>query len=68
MARTRKTLLGKVLRVVCEGLHWLGRSNQVGVRASKSAISQARIRLGADVMRKDNVRETLRAHQAQLRG
>lgn len=51
LALWREAPLEEVLRVVCEGLHWLGRSKQAGVQASKSAISQARTRLGADVMR-----------------
>lgn len=51
LALWREAPLEEVLRVVCEGLHWLGRGEAVGVHASKSAISQARTRLGADVMR-----------------
>ena len=51
LALWREAPLEEVLRVVCEGLHWLGRGKQAGVQASKSAISQARTRLGADVMR-----------------
>lgn len=49
LALWREAPLEEVLRVVCEGLHWLGRDDG-GVRASKSAISQARTRLGADAM------------------
>ena len=51
LALWREAPLEEVLRVVCEGLHWLGRGKQAGVQASKSAISQARTRLGTDVMR-----------------
>src|SRR5699024_8006223 len=47
----REAPLEEVLRVVCEGLHWLGRDDG-GVQATKSAISQARTRLGADTMRR----------------
>ena len=43
--------LEKVLRVVCEGLQWLGAGKAQAVQASKSAISQARSRLGPEVMR-----------------
>ena len=50
LALWREAPLEEVLRVVCEGLHWLGRSKQAGVQASKSAISQARTRLGSEVM------------------
>jgi len=45
----RQAPLEEVLRVVCEGLHWLG--GEQTVQASKAAISQARTRLGPDVMR-----------------
>lgn len=48
----REAPLEEVLRVVCEGLHWLGGSESVAVQASKSAISQARSRLGPEVMRR----------------
>jgi hypothetical protein len=37
--------------VVCEGLQWLGGGRAEAVQASKSAISQARSRLGSEVMR-----------------
>lgn len=37
--------------VVCEGLQWLGGGEVGAVQASKSAISQARTRLGSQVMR-----------------
>lgn len=50
LALWREAPLEEVLRVVCEGLHWLGRDDG-GVQATKSAISQARTRLGADAMR-----------------
>ena len=44
--------LEEVLRVVCEGLQWLG-GGQVGAeQASKSAISQARSRLRPEVMQR----------------
>jgi hypothetical protein len=36
---------------VCEGLQWLGGGEAGAVQASKSAISQARTRLGSQVMR-----------------
>jgi hypothetical protein len=51
LALWREAPLEEVLRVVCEGLHWLGGGPAEAVRASKSAISQARSRLGAEVMR-----------------
>jgi Insertion element 4 transposase N-terminal/Transposase DDE domain len=52
LALWREAPLEEVLRVVCEGLHWLGGGRDVaGVQASKSALSQARTRLGADVMK-----------------
>lgn len=51
LALWREAPLEEVLRVVCEGLHWLGRDD-AGVQANKSAISQARSRLGADTMRR----------------
>ena len=47
----REAPLEEVLRVVCEGLQWLGAGEAGAVQASKSAISQARTRLGPDVMR-----------------
>lgn len=52
LALWREAPLEEVLRVVCEGLHWLGRGDGNGVQASKAAISQARTRLGAEVMRR----------------
>jgi hypothetical protein len=51
LALWREAPLGEVLRVVCEGLHWLGGGGAGAVQASKSAISQARTRLGPQVMR-----------------
>ena len=47
----REAPLEEVLRVVCEGLQWLGAGEAGAGQASKSAISQARTRLGPDVMR-----------------
>ena len=46
LALWREAPLEEVLRVVCEGLHWLGGGEAGAVQASKSAISQARTRLG----------------------
>lgn len=51
LALWREAPLEEVLRVVCEGLQWLGGRAAGAVRASKSAISQARTRLGSQVMR-----------------
>lgn len=51
LALWREAPLEEVLRVVCEGLHWLGGGQAGAVQASKSAISQARTRLGSQVMR-----------------
>jgi len=51
LALWREAPLEEVLRVVCEGLQWLGRGEAGAVQASKSAISQARTRLGSKVMR-----------------
>jgi len=48
LALWREMPLEEVLRVVCEGLHWLGPDQ--AVQAGKSAISQARTRLGPEVM------------------
>ena len=50
LALWREAPLEEVLRVVCEGLQWLGGGQVGAVRASKSAISQARTRLGSQVM------------------
>lgn len=50
LALWREAPLEEVLRVVCEGLQWLGGGKVGAVQASKSAISQARTRLGAEVM------------------
>ena len=51
LALWREAPLEEVLRVVCEGLQWLGAGKAEAVQASKSAISQARSRLGPEVMR-----------------
>lgn len=50
LALWREAPLEEVLRVVCEGLQWLGGGEATAVQASKSAISQARSRLGPEVM------------------
>jgi hypothetical protein len=52
LALWREAPLEEVLRVVCEGLHWLGGGQAEAVQASKSAISQARSRLGPEVMQR----------------
>lgn len=52
LALWREAPLEEVLRVVCEGLQWLGGGEASAVQASKSAISQARTRLGSEVMRR----------------
>ena len=52
LALWREAPLEEVLRVVCEGLQWLGGGEAGALQASKSAISQARTRLGSDVMRR----------------
>lgn len=52
LALWREAPLEEVLRVVCEGLQWLGGGEAGAVQASKSAISQARTRLGPQVMRR----------------
>jgi len=51
LALWREAPVEEVLRVVCEGLLWLGGGKSAPVSASKSAISQARSRLGSAVMR-----------------
>jgi Insertion element 4 transposase N-terminal/Transposase DDE domain len=51
LALWREAPLEEVLRVVCEGLQWLSGGESVAVQASKSAISQARTRLGPEVMK-----------------
>ncbi|MGH8112716.1 MAG: IS4 family transposase, partial [Rhodanobacteraceae bacterium] len=51
LALWREAPLEEVLRVVCEGLQWLGGGATAAVQASKSAISQARSRLGSQAMR-----------------
>ena len=50
LALWREAPLEEVLRVVCEGLQWLSDGKAGAVQASKSAISQARSRLGPEVM------------------
>ena len=50
LALWREAPLEEVLRVVCEGLAWMGGGQINAVQASKSAISQARTRLGPQVM------------------
>ena len=50
MALWREAPLEEVLRVVCEGLQWLSDGKAGAVQASKSTISQARSRLGSEVM------------------
>jgi hypothetical protein len=52
LALWREAPLEEVLRVVCEGLQWLGGGQAEAIQASKSAISQARTRLGAQVMQR----------------
>ncbi|MCC6633677.1 MAG: IS4 family transposase, partial [Gammaproteobacteria bacterium] len=52
LALWRDAPLEEVLRVVCEGLQWLGDGESAAVPASKSAISQARTRLGPEVMQR----------------
>ncbi|HEY1392168.1 MAG TPA: IS4 family transposase [Methylibium sp.] len=52
LALWREAPLEEVLRVVCEGLQWLGGGRGQAVQASKSAISQARTRLGPQVMQR----------------
>lgn len=52
LALWREAPLEEVLRVVCEWLQWLGGGEAGAVQASKSAISQARTRLGSQVMRR----------------
>ena len=51
LALWREAPLEEVLRVVCEGLQWLGGGQASAIQASKSAISQARSRLGPEVLR-----------------
>jgi Insertion element 4 transposase N-terminal/Transposase DDE domain len=51
LALWREAPLEEVLRVVCEGLAWIGGGKADAVQASKSAISQARTRLGPEVMK-----------------
>src|SRR4249920_3617119 len=51
LALWREAPLEEVLRVVCEGLQWLSGGQANAVQATKGAISQARTRLGPEVMR-----------------
>lgn len=51
LALWREAPVEEVLRVVCEGLQWLSSGSSAAVSATKSAISQARSRLGPEVMR-----------------
>ncbi|MGH9486102.1 MAG: IS4 family transposase [Terriglobales bacterium] len=51
LALWREAPLEEVLRVVCQGLQWLGGGQAAPVQASKSGISQARTRLGAETLR-----------------
>ena len=51
LALWREAPLEEVLRVVCQGLQWLSGGEAAAVQASKSAISQARTRLGPEAMR-----------------
>jgi hypothetical protein len=51
LALWREAPMEDVLRVVCEGLQWLGGGQAEAVQASKSVISQACTRLGPEVMR-----------------
>jgi len=70
LALWREAPLEEVLRVVCEGLQWLGGGQADAVQASKSAISQARTRLGSRVMRQlaERVLRPLAARGAPGRG
>jgi hypothetical protein len=52
LALWREAPLEEVLRVVCEGLQWLSGGQAPAVQVSKSAISQARTRLGPEVMQR----------------
>jgi hypothetical protein len=52
LALWREAPLEEVLRVVCEGLQWLSGGQASAVQATKGAISQARTRLGPEVMRR----------------
>jgi len=52
LALWREAPLEEVLRVVCEGLQWMGGGRGEAVQVSKSAISQARTRLGPEVMQR----------------
>lgn len=52
LAVWREAPLEEVLRLVCEGLQWLDGADGPAVLPTKSAISQARSRLGEEVMRR----------------
>ncbi len=66
LALWREAPLEEVLRVVCEGLQWLGGGECGALQASKSAISQARTRLGPQVMKQlaDRVLQPMAGPQA----
>jgi hypothetical protein len=71
LALWREAPLEEVLRIVCEGLHWLSQGQPGGegsgiVLANKGSISKARSRLGAQVMRQlaDRVLRPLAAPDA----
>jgi hypothetical protein len=66
LALWREAPLEEVLRVVCEGLTWLGGGKADALQASKSAISQARTRLGPEVMKQlaDRVLQPIARPQA----
>jgi hypothetical protein len=66
LALWREAPLEEVLRVVCEGLAWLGGGKADALQASKSAISQARTRLGPEVMKQlaDRVLQPIARPQA----
>lgn len=66
LALWREAPLEEVLRVVCEGLQWLSGGEAGAMQASKAAISQARTRLGPEVMRQlaDRVLRPLARPQA----
>lgn len=66
LALWREAPLEEVLRVVCQGLQWLGGGQAAPIQASKSGISQARTRLGAETMRQlaDRVLQPIAPAQA----
>jgi hypothetical protein len=51
MSLWREPPLDEVLRIVCESLSWMDPTEERAATATKSAISQARSRLGPEVMR-----------------